>query len=272
MVTGASVGVNCPPVSTQCPDAYGCVGAGPNGTTICPDFTIKRHDTKPPFKVAISDCDGPLDLTEKHLIAEVNMWAKGKLKTAITKADTYFGLADNIGFNQVMVGDIIVTDRVRLPEHMLVTAFDETNYLIQVQRGYNGTFIDNWSKGTSLRIFRIMNGPAELETVLDDIRQVDGTIAEDQLIESLLVYQWNQNSTCVPGCFWLEFKLLKMKESAVSMLSNGISITPSFTPSTFSATHFGCILGDGVEWVRRFPADGEGFFIHIVDSPTAELP
>jgi hypothetical protein len=30
-------------------------------------------------------------------------------------------------------------------------------------------------------------------------------------------------------------------------------------------------MGTGVEWVRRFPSDGEGFLIKIVDSPTMEL-
>jgi hypothetical protein len=270
MIQGAETGVSCPSTSTQCPDGSGsCVAMGLG----CPDFTIKRHDTKPPFKVSVSDCDGPLDLTEEGLIAEVNMWSNAKLFPAITKTDDCIGFADDIGFNQVMVGDIIVTDRVRLPEHMLVIAFDETNKLIQVQRGYNGTFIDNWPKGQPLKIFRIMNAPAELETITSDILQVDGTVAHDQVIESLLVYEWTPNSTCVPGCFWLEFKLLKMSEQAVSMLSAaGISITPSFTPSTFSAANFGCILGSGVEWERRFPTDKEGFLIQIVGSPTAELP
>jgi len=266
-IIGAQTGISCSSTSASCTGSDGCT----DGMT--PNFAIRRHDTKPPFKVSVNDCDGPLDLTEKNLVAEVNMWANAKLKAAITKADTYFELADNIGFEQAMVGDIIVMDRTRLPEHMLVTAFDETNHLIQVQRGYNATFVDNWPKGQSLRIFRIMNGSAEIETITEDIRQVDGTLAEDQVIESLLIYEWNQNSTCLPGCFWLEFKLLKMKDDAMSMLStSGASITPSFTPSTFSATNFGCILGTGVEWVRRFPVCGEGFLIQITDSPTAELP
>jgi hypothetical protein len=225
--------------------------------------------------VSVNDCDGPLDLTEDNLVAEVNMWANAKLKCAIDKDADYIQLADNIGFNQTMVGDIIVMNRTRLPEHMLVTAFDETNKLIKVQRGYNGTFTDNWAKGQALRIFRIMNGPAEIVNVYDDILQIDGTVAQDQLIESLLVYEWTANSTCVPGCFWLEFKLLKVTPESMSVMMQavcGASITPSWTPSTFSATNFGCILGDGVEWARRFPVCGEGFLIMITDSPTAELP
>jgi len=46
------------------------------------------------------------------------------------------------------------------------------------------------------------------------------------------------------------------------------SIVPSFTSPTPSEV--GCDIGSGVEWVRRFPSDGEGFLIKIVDSPTAE--
>lgn len=272
-VKGASIGVGCGGVVAGCADKFGC----PPG--VCPDFTIKRHDTKPPFKVSIEDCDGAFDLTDGNLVLEANMWAKAKLKKAITSTDTYFALADNIGFEQVMVGDIIIMERVRLPEHMLVTGFDETNCLIQVVRGYNGTQPSAWKKGTPLRIFRALSAPAELETVTDDVLQVDGTTLQDQLIESFLVFEWNENTTCLPGCYWLEFKLLKMVATSLAMTEGvgilaalpGVSIVPSFTPSTFSAANFGCVLGEGVEWVRRFPSDGEGFLIKITDSPTAEL-
>ena len=266
-VIGSRLGVGCSSNTTGCLDKFGC----PSG--VCPDFVIRRHDTKPSFKVSVENCDGALDLTEDNLVLETNMWAKAKLKSAIVKTDTYFSFADNIGFNQVMVGDIIVMDRIRLPEYMLVTGFDETNNFIQVQRGYSGTSADNWKKGTSLRIFRVMNGVAEIETVLDDIIQEDGTTLEDQVVKTFLVYEWDSNSSCLPGCYWLEFKLLKMNESqSVGILSTGTpSIIPSFTPSTFSATNFGCVLGEGVEWVRRFPLDKEGFLIQITDSPTMEL-
>src|SRR3989304_8239893 len=161
--------------SQRCVSKFGC----PEGVT--PDFFIKRHDTHPPFKVSVKDCDGPLDLS--GLILEANMWAKARLKAAITTSDTYFRLADDIGFEQAMIGDIIIMDRVRLPEHMLVTGFDETNKLIQVQRGYNGTNPSAWKKGNALRIFRILNGTAVTETVIDDIEQLDGTTLKDQIIE-----------------------------------------------------------------------------------------
>jgi hypothetical protein len=274
MVIGTQTGIPCTTTSIVCSNKLGCTPG------VCADFILKRHDTKPPFKVSVEDCDGPLDLTDgtstqvdPNLVLEVNMWATGKLKAAIDNFDTYFALADNIGFEQVMVGDIIVMDRVRLPEHMLVTAFDETNYLIQVQRGYNGTQATAWKKGTSLRIFRAMNKPASIELVFDDIIQTDGLTLEDQLSETFLVVEWDANMACLPGCYWVEFKLLRMTEAVMSILAvtAGTSITPSFTPSTFSATNFGCTLGEGVEYVRRFPSDKEGFLIQIVDSPTMEL-
>jgi hypothetical protein len=177
-------------------------------TDICPDFIIKRHDVRPPFKVAIEDCDGPIDLS--GLVIEVSMWLNARLKTAIDTEDTYFGVADNIGFDQVMVGDIIIMTRPRSPEHMLVTAFDEDNKLIQVQRGYHGTTISNWKKGSGMKIFRTLGAVASSEMVLEDIVNVEGQTDTDVLTSSLLVYEFSAVDTCLAGCFWLEFKVLKM--------------------------------------------------------------
>jgi len=263
-IQGAQIGFSnsCPTTGSSCTDKYGC------NASVCPDFTIKRFDTKPAFKVAVEDCDGAIDLTDTNLVVEVNMWSKGKLRSAITAADTYFRLADNVGFDQVMVGDIIVADRVRMPEHMLVTAFDESNYYIQVQRGYNSTTASAWRKGQSLRIFRAMNKAGEVETQYEDILQVDGTTLEDQVVESYVVFEWDINTTCLPGCYWLEFKLLKM--SSASLAAASLNATPSFTPS-LTPVDYGCVLGTGVEWARRFPVNKEGFLIEIVDSPTMEM-
>ena len=94
-------GSNC---NTQCP------------TNVCPDQVIRRHDTKPPFRVSIGDCDGPLDLSDTTLILEANMWSVARLKATIGACDTYFALSDGIGFDQVMVGDIIIMERVRNPD------------------------------------------------------------------------------------------------------------------------------------------------------------
>ena len=267
-VRGSSIGVSCGS-SSGCTDEFGCVEG------VCPDFTIRRHDTKPDFRVSVEDCDGPMDLTD--LVLEVNMWAKAKLKAAITDTDTYFALADGIGFQQIMVGDIIVMDRVRLPERMLVTGFDETNKLVQVTRGYQGTTEGAYKKGTSLRIIRIIDSSAQTEMVLDDVIQTDGTTAKDQLVESFFIYSFGPNDTCLPGCYWLEFKLMKMEDVVVSgssvsiMATSDASIIPTFTDPSLTPTDFGCKLGDGVEWMRRYPTVGEGFLIQIVDSPTVEL-
>ena len=234
-------------INPGCPDEFGCIAG------VCPDFTIKRHDTMPPFKVSVEDENGPLDLTD--LILEASMWAKAKLKKDITATDTWLQFADNIGFQQALVGDTIVFDRVRGPEHMLIIGFDETNKKVQVERAAHGTTASVWKKGTPLRVFRFISAPAVTEMVIEDIQQLDGTTLCDQLIESYLVYNWTATDTCVPGCFYLEFKLLSMDPTNL--------IVPSVTPECFS--------GVGVAWVRRFPVCGDGFLIKICDSPSAEI-
>lgn len=234
---------------------------------VCPDFSIKRHDTKPAFRVAVEDCDGPFDLTDESLVVEISMWVNAKLRTAITAEDTALRLADNIGFDQIMVGDIIVMNQVRAPEYMLVTNFDEVNKFVQVQRGYSGTLAKPWIKGTGLKIFRIMGATASYELAYEDILQVDGTTLKDQLVDSFLVYEWDANDTCLPGCYVVEFKLLKMTVvESVSMLAT--SDIPSWSPSTID---YHCDKGIGVDWIRRFPSNKEGFIIEIIDSPTAEM-
>ncbi len=345
-------------INTDCPtyacssDKFGC----PAG--VAPNFIIRRHDIKPSLKIEVQECDLPMDL--KTLVVEVNMWALAKIKKAITSSDTYFRLADDIGFEQIMVGDVIVFDRVRSPEHMLVTGFDETNKLVSVQRGYHGTTPSAWKKGQQIRIFRILNGMARTELNYEDVTEVDGSVTPNVLQSSFLVYDWNPGDTCLPGCYWLEFKVLKMidmvwflpgghwtgdthtddngyfrtgtltddasvvlsydqvtdtflipsirwtgdlhlhtddqyytgsthtdgsvlldnRNSAldstvalddVGLTAQSISVVPSFTSISLTAASFGCHLGDGVEWVRRFPAVGEGYLVKIVFSPTSEL-
>ena len=336
---------------STCSDKFGCIPG------VCPDFVIRRHDTKPPLKISVEDCNGPLDL--QGLVVEVNMWALAKLRDTITETSAYFRLADNVGFEQIMVGDIIVLDRVRMPERMLVTAFDETNKLVKVTRGYHGTTPSAWTKGTKMRIFRIMNAPAESEISLEDITGVDGEKEKDVVQDAYLMYEWQPEDTCLPGCYWLEFKVIKMidvvwflpggnwvgewhqyddgffytgsrfTESSVRLtfdqvenkyflpsvpwtgqshvhsgqyftglvqgdgsvllsqtgLPSGddtlynedgvtsldISLVPSFTDESLTPYYFGCVLGEGVEWARRFPISGEGFYIKITDSFTPEL-
>ena len=387
-VPGAIIGLNNYQTVSNCPSQDGC----PSG--ICPDFTIKRHDTKPAFKVLVEDCDGPLDLTDQNLVLEANIWCKAKLKKDIGPSDNYFALSDNVGFDQIMTGDIIIFDRIRLPEFMLVLGFDETNKLIEVQRSYRGTISSSWKKGSCMRIFRTMNASASIETVLKDVdsnqtsscggvklsqdagplghryhnrrRHDDDVVTKDMIEATYLVYNWSPSDTCTPGCYWMEFKLLRMLpliapaetitvdvnvQSVIDVLANdsnpdGVSlsiysVTPpthgvatissdnkilytpnedyvgedifsyiltdgvrkqtaeitldviqpliqmldyddagiseindvsniSFTPSNLSAIDFGCTLGLGVDWVRRFPLS-DGFLIKIEDSPTKEM-
>lgn len=337
----------CQPSS--CIDKFGCP------SDRCPDFVIRRHDTKPPFKVSLEDCDGPLAL--EGLVVEVNMWAKGRLKAAITASDTYFALKDDIGFEQIMVGDIILMDRVRLPEYMLVIGFDEENGLVQVERGYRTTTPSKWKKNTTMRIFRIMDSPAQTEIVYEDITGPDGVVERDTISSAMVVYEWQPPDTCLPGCYYLEFKVIKMLGLTVFLpgghwtgpvnvdgdgvywtgtdLDDGsvrlsydsvndlyiigsqewtgekhiysssyytgtdhtdssvyldrtdnpsdsdtsysnvvqalsVSIIPSFTDESLTPDDFGCILGSGVEWIRRFPLSDEGFLIKILDSFTKE--
>lgn len=194
------------------------------------------------------------------------MWANGKLKVAMSSTDSYLSLADNIGFNQVMIGDVIVVNRPRQNEHMLVTAFDEDNFYIQVQRGYHGTTAQNWKKGQSLKIIKFMNVPSTTLMNLEDVINIDGTTTPDVLNESFLVYNWQATDTCLPGCYFLEFKLMKM---AAQVSISTMSVTPSF--SNPSMVDYHCGLPVNVEWIRRFPADSEGYKIKIYDSPTSEM-
>lgn len=296
--TPSGIGCN-QPITRGCPDQYGCIPG------VCPDFTIRRHDNRPPFKVRIEDCDGPMDLT--GLVLEATMWAKGKLKKDIADTDTYFALADNIGFNQIMVGDIIVMDRPRLPEQMLVVGFDEDDRLVLVQRGYHGTTPQAWKKGSCVKIMKFQNAQAQTEMIYEDQLNLDGTTTKNVLTDSFLIYDWGPDDTCLPGCYYLEFKLIKMLDQAGPVTTypdgetvvftpdtvntvpteivlpdiipspgtfigpDGMSVTPTFTPSTDMPSTFGCGLGAGVDWIRRFPVEGEGFYIKITDSPTAEV-
>lgn len=247
----------CPGTSDECPDALGCP------KTRCPDYTIKRNSTRPAFILSVSDCDGPLDLTD--CVAEISMWAKAKIKTKIEVEDTYFSLVNDIGFEQSLVGDIIVVDRARAPEQMLVTGHDEVNKLIRVERGYNGTQIGAYKKNTAIKIFRVLNSIAEINMVEEDIEQIDGT-TETELTDSQIVYNWQPNDTCLPGCYWLEIKLMKMIVADMWYMETE-PVIPTFV--SVSPTEAGCELGAGVEWVRKFPVSG-AYLVKVDDSPINE--
>jgi len=210
-------------------------------------------------------------------VVEVSMWAKGRFKRSVGQNDTYFQLADNIGFSQALVGDIIVVaGNPRTPEQMLVTGFDETNYYIRVTRGYNGSPQMAYKRGTAIKIFRFMNSIGSTEMTLTDVLQVDGTTEEDVLTKSEIIYEWAAQDTCLPGCYYLEFKLLKMLESSGTAGLLPSMFLTNLTPSVLhfasvTSSDLGCELGLGVEWIRRFPANKDGYLIEIVDTHTSEL-
>ena len=287
----------------------------------CADFTIKRHDTYPPFRVSAEDCAGALDLSDPNLVLEASMWTSAKLKADLTNNPTdpdyqVFQLAGNRGFDQIMVGDIIVMAQARLPEQMLIIGFDEADKYIYVQRGYHGTPVAAWKKGSSMKIFRILNAQSpqtSIEHVTGKELGIDGSYHGDAVQGTFLTYNWASGDTCLAGCYMLEFKLIKMTPMtivtptwpdsqginfpqwdgnwpqwdgmawnwpqwdgngwaypsipSVSIPSVSIPSVPSLNPTTGD---YGCDVGTGVEWVRRFPVDRDGFTIQIMESPTSE--
>lgn len=232
---------------------YDCHGI-PAG---CADFTIKRHDTRPIFKVDITDCDEPIDLTD--LIIEASLWCNAKLKTSITTISTTISFADNIGFEQINTDTIIQIGAGRAFERMLIQSIDEESKTVTVIRGQLDTQIYNWKKGAIIKLLRFLNNSAVGEIVYDNVEQMDGSIIEHQLIRSTLTYEWKPGDTCMTGKYFLELKILKMLLEDNTPISSGIS-----------NTNYHCALGAYVDWVRRFPSDREGFLIEIFDSPTAE--
>lgn len=241
----------------------------------CPNIVIRRHDNKPPFKVTITGCSGPLEeLTDPLLIAEVNIWFNVKIKKDLTESQDYFALADNIGFNQIMINDIIVVDQVRRPERLKVVGFDEYNKYIKVERAIQNTELQKIKKGTTLKVFRTIDAPAAIEIITGDLFKEDGTKTTNNLLYTNLVYNWQAKDTCTPGIFYLEFKIIKM--IAPELISDVIetqscNIIPSFTPSTLTLSDYYCSLGADIEWIRRFPTSSEGYIIKVFDSPTAEF-
>ena len=80
----------------------------------------------------------------------------------------------------------------------------------------------------------------------------------------LLVYA---GTIIVAVFFFMEFWWTMIAATLVDLSL----ITPSFTEADLTPYYFGCILGEGVEWVRRFPISGEGFLIKIEHSPSVEI-
>jgi hypothetical protein len=229
---------------------YGCDGI-PN---LCPDFTIKRHDTRPVFKVDITDCDLPVDLT--GLVIEASMWLNTKLKAAITTSSLAIQFADNIGFEQINENTIIQIGDNRKFERMLIDYIDEDSKTIYVFRGQLDTNSYSFVKGSKVKLLRFINAPAQAELEYQDIENLDGTISKNTLVRSTLIYEWQSDDTCFWGKYFLEFKVMEVQ--------------PIKTPVVSNIPNYHCSLGAGVVWARRFPSDREGFLINIFDSPTAE--
>jgi hypothetical protein len=229
---------------------YNCDGT-PN---LCPDFTIKRHDTRPVFKVDITDCDEPVDLT--GLVIEASMWLNTKLKVNIDSSVTAIQFADNIGFEQINENTIIQIGDNRKFERMLIDYIDENTKTVYVFRGQLDTNSYSFQKGSRIKLLRFLNAPAQAELEYKDIENLDGTISKNTLIRSTLIYEWQPDDTCFWGKYFLEFKVMEVQ--------------PINNPVVSNIPNYHCGLGAGVVWARRFPSDREGFIINIFDSPTAE--
>jgi hypothetical protein len=229
----AEIGVGC-----------GSTGAGCGGAGECPappDLCIKRHDTRPSLKVSMSDCEGPVDLADEGIAVEASMWFDAKLKGDLTSLATEIRFADDIGFDSVAVGDKILTSKSRSPESMLVTSVNESSKTVTVLRAQGGTTAQAWPKGSQLSVFRFMDEPAQIESILEDVEDLEGSVSE-VLVDTLLVFDWTSSHTSVPGCYWVEFKVLKISGAPGSEV---------------------------IEWIKRVPLASQGFMVRVIDSPTS---
>jgi len=228
---------------------------------ICYDFIIKRHDGMPEFKLEVTDCDEPIDLND--LVDEASMWSNSRLRYNLTEYQTVIQFADNIGFDQILINTIIQAGIGRNFERMKVIGFDEIKKEIYVERGYKSTTPFPWKKGTNLKLLRFLSMPAITELTFEDITNIDGSISKNQLTHSYLIYKWRPEDTCLAGCFYFEFKILKMVEL-------GLSLSPVPSYPFPSISYSSCDWGANVEWTRRFPNDKDGFIIQVYNSPTGE--
>jgi hypothetical protein len=241
--------------NTVCDNQGLCYGTPPS----CPDFIIKQHDTRPAFKVNITDCDLPVDLTD--LIIEASMWTNTKLKINIESNTATITFADNIGFEQINYDTIIQIGNGRLFERMLIKEIHDFDNTITVIRGQLNTGAYKWKKGTQIKLLRFLNNPAIGEMNYQDIEQIDGTALKNQLVASTLVYEWLTGDTCMCGKYFLEFKALSVGPTRDNSINFG---------SNTNLVNYHCDNGADIQWVRRYPNDREGFLIQVNGSPTAE--
>jgi hypothetical protein len=170
------------------------------------DFIIKRNSTQPSLRLKVFDCDwSPIDLSKFEITA--SMWANAKLKKDISYSDFEILLADNVGLNTVIPGDVILLKSSA--DHELVQVASIVDNAIMVTRGYFETTAVSWKKGTSIKIIKIMNSSATYDLVREDVIKLDGTKELNVLVESYLVYNWFVDDTRVPGEYYLEFKVIE---------------------------------------------------------------
>lgn len=224
----ADLGVGCNGNSEDCSGGANCPGR--------PDLCIKRNDTRPAFKMSVSDCDGAIDLTDENLLLEASMWFDSKLKSNIDNLTMNIQFADNIGFERILVGDLIVVNHPRSPEKMAVVSIDEAGKSVEVARAQEGTIAQSWEKGTSLKVFRFVDEQAQIESLFEEVTDLDGSVSE-QLTDTFFVFNWTPSQTSMPGCYWIEFKLTK--------------VTPG--PG-----------GETVDWTKRFPTSA-GWLVNVID-------
>lgn len=197
------------------------------------DFIIKRNSTQPSLRLKVYDCDwSPIDLSRFEVTT--SMWANSKLKKDISDSDFDLLLADNVGLNTVVPGDVILLKNSA--DHELVQVISIINNTIMVARGYFETTAISWKKGTSIKIIKIMNSSATYDLVREDVIKLDGTKELNVLVESYLVYNWFVDDTRVPGEYYLEFKVIERNAQ------------------------------DEVISSRKYPSEKEGVYLNILDN------
>jgi hypothetical protein len=226
-------------IGTGCSQNNNCSGLYNCPSDRFTDFCIKRYDTAPSLKMSVENYDDSLDFSQGNFELKVSIWLNCKLKKNITDSETEIQLADNIGFHQIALNNVLVLNRARNPEKLLVTGFVESENKIVVQRGYDSTTPQAWNKGNSITAFRVIDDDAEIELVLEDVTKEDGTIIQDEVVDTLFTYNWSEEATSLPGCYFLEFKLTEYEEGTSDVIS-----------------------------IRKVPVQNEGLLIGVLDSPT----
>jgi len=179
---------------------------GCESTAESADIVLKKHDLKPEVRLSVVDCDGAVELSD-NLTVRFKMWVSCRLKTTISATDSTFALADNVGFDQIAVGDSIFLDHPRQPEQMTITGFDEAAKTIHVLRAQAGTSANAFAKGSSLKIMRISTGVGFVDVKREKQLSEEG-IQQDILVSTELVYNWNYCDTDFSGRYEAEFILI----------------------------------------------------------------